>query len=124
MNNAPKLARIRVPNWYYRLRYTGQMAEKRCSHVEQIQTVAADTTICRDCVATGDTWPALRMCLICGYVGCCDKSKNQHTRKHYQATGHPLILSLHPREAWVWCYDDEALLDLDSPQLAGIMRKE
>ena len=81
--------------------------------------VAADTDVCRDCVASGDTWPALRMCLICGYVGCCDKSRNRHTRQHNQATGHPLTLSLHPREAWVSCYDDKALLDLDSPQLAG-----
>ncbi|MEZ4771375.1 MAG: UBP-type zinc finger domain-containing protein [Caldilineales bacterium] len=108
-----------MPNWLLRLRYTGQTAEKSCSHVEQIEVVTADTDVCRDCVATGDTWPALRMCLICGYVGCCDKSKNQHMRKHCETTGHPLILSLHPREAWVWCYPDAALLDLDSPQLAG-----
>ena len=27
---------------------------------------------CEECLATGDTWVHLRVCLICGHVGCCD----------------------------------------------------
>lgn len=55
MSNAPKLTRIRAPNWYYRLKYTGQMAEKTYSHVQQIRVVTPDTDECRECMATGDT---------------------------------------------------------------------
>jgi len=65
---------------------------------------------CAECVARGEAWPALRMCMVCGYIGCCDKSKNKHARKHFEATGHPLIRSIEPGENWLWCYVDEALL--------------
>ena len=34
----------------------------------------------------GDTWVHLRMCLICGHVGCCDSSKNKHATKHFHQT--------------------------------------
>ena len=49
------------------------------------------------------------MCLTCGYVGCCDTSKNKHMKQHYQQTGHPLFRSLHLAESWVWCYVDNVL---------------
>jgi CPA2 family monovalent cation:H+ antiporter-2 len=52
------------------------------------------------------------MCLLCGYVGCCDKSKNKHAQEHFRQTGHPLIQPHKERGMdWVWCYVDEALLD-------------
>jgi uncharacterized UBP type Zn finger protein len=52
------------------------------------------------------------MCLLCGYVGCCDKSKNKHAREHFRQTGHPLTRPHKERGMdWVWCYVDEALLD-------------
>jgi uncharacterized UBP type Zn finger protein len=31
------------------------------------------------------------MWLTCGYVGCCDKAKNRHAAKHFEATGHPIV---------------------------------
>ncbi|HLM20109.1 MAG TPA: UBP-type zinc finger domain-containing protein [Propionibacteriaceae bacterium] len=63
-------------------------------------------------MALGESWPALRMCLLCGYVGCCDKSKNKHAREHFRQTDHPLIRPYKERGMdWVWCYVDEALLD-------------
>jgi uncharacterized UBP type Zn finger protein len=68
--------------------------------------------VCQECVALGDSWPALRMCVLCGYVGCCDKSKNKHAREHFRQTGHPLTRPYKERGMdWVWCYVDEALLD-------------
>jgi hypothetical protein len=70
--------------------------------------------VCEQCVALGDGWPGLRACLTCGFVGCCDRSKNRHALRHYEQTGHPLIRPLGERfGAWVWCRVDEALLDLD-----------
>ena len=44
---------------------------------------------------------------VCGHVGCCDSSKNKHATKHFHKTKHPLIRSIEPGEAWVWCYVDE-----------------
>lgn len=82
-----------------------------CSHLEQIRVTEPSVHVCEDCVALGDRWVHLRMCLICGYVGCCDNSKNKHATKHFHVTGHPLIRSIEPGESWVWCYVDNVFLD-------------
>jgi len=82
-----------------------------CPHLEQIQVVKPRTKGCEDCSKTGDLWNQLRVCLTCGYVGCCDDSKNQHATKHFQQTQHPLIRSLEPGEHWVWCYPDKMYFD-------------
>jgi uncharacterized UBP type Zn finger protein len=52
----------------------------------------------------------LRMCMICGQVGCCDDSKNKHATKHFHATGHPIMKSLKPGDDWMWCYVDKVML--------------
>jgi uncharacterized UBP type Zn finger protein len=65
---------------------------------------------CPDCVAIGDTWVHLRVCLGCGHVGCCDNSKNRHATRHFHATGHPVIQSLQPGETWRYCYVDDVYL--------------
>lgn len=82
-----------------------------CSHLDQITITTPSTHVCEDCVAKGDRWVHLRMCLICGYVGCCDMSKNKHATGHFKSTEHPLIRSIKPRESWVWCYVDKVFLD-------------
>lgn len=79
-----------------------------CSHKDQIQIRNTDTEVCPDCIEAGDEWIHLRMCMICGYAGCCDSSKNRHARKHFEHTGHPLIRSIEPGEDWAWCYIDES----------------
>ena len=58
----------------------------------------------------GDSWVHLRLCLICGHVGCCDKSKNKHATGHFHSTGHPIIESFEPGEDWRWCYIDAVML--------------
>ena len=82
------------------------MPADECSHLDQIGDFPADGKVCPQCVASGDGWVHLRQCLICGQVGCCDNSKNRHATKHFHATGHPLIRSLMPGDAWIWCYVD------------------
>jgi uncharacterized UBP type Zn finger protein len=52
------------------------------------------------------------MCLTCGHVGCCEKTRNQHALKHFEATGHPLVRPYKERGMnWVWWYLDKTLLD-------------
>jgi uncharacterized UBP type Zn finger protein len=46
------------------------------------------------------------MCLTCGEVGCCDASAAAHARAHADRTGHPLVRSVEPGEAWRWCFVD------------------
>ena len=78
-----------------------------CKHVDQIRDVARGSAGCEQCLALGDTWVHLRMCLTCGKVGCCDSSPNQHASKHAAEEGHPIVTSLEPGEDWSWCYVDE-----------------
>jgi len=83
------------------------MGMKRCTHTNQIRDVKPVTQGCAECLKMGDTWVHLRLCMICGHVGCCDSSKNKHATKHFKSSGHPLIRSIEPGESWVWCYVDE-----------------
>ncbi len=81
-----------------------------CEHLDQVEAVEPRTTGCEECLATGDSWVHLRMCMACGHVGCCDSSRNKHARRHFQETGHAIIKSADPREEWGWCYVDETFL--------------
>ncbi len=96
------------PEMLLKVLFTGQVADKPCTHLDQIQVVDPDEDYCEQCVALGDIWPALRMCLTCGFIGCCDTSKNKHAKAHFEETGHPLIRSIRLEESWVWCYEDAA----------------
>jgi uncharacterized UBP type Zn finger protein len=82
---------------------------KKCAHLDQMKITHTTQNGCEECLKTGDTWVHLRLCLSCGHVGCCDSSKNKHSTKHFRGTGHPLIRSIQPGEAWVWCYIDEII---------------
>lgn len=83
---------------------------RRCTHTSLIQDVQPGPLVCEDCLRMGDTWVHLRMCLICGHIGCCDNSKNKHATKHFHETGHPLIRSLESGEDWKWCYVDQVVI--------------
>ena len=66
---------------------------------------------CEDCLAIGDTWFHLRLCLTCGHMGCCDTSKNKHATKHWHVSGHAIVRSAQPGEEWAWCYEDEVFFE-------------
>ncbi len=83
------------------------MTTPGCPHLDQIRDVTPSSDGCAECLASGDTWVHLRLCLTCGHVGCCDSSKNKHATKHFHATGHPVIRSFEPGEDWGWCYVDQ-----------------
>lgn len=78
-----------------------------CEHFENLQPVTPNDAGCTGCLELGDTWVHLRMCLVCGNVGCCDSSKNKHATRHFHATQHPVVQSFEPGETWGWCYLDE-----------------
>jgi predicted ester cyclase len=99
------------PDSLLKLVFNGQAADKACDHLHDIRVTEPSTDVCEQCVAQGDIWPALRMCLTCGHVGCCDTSRNKHARQHYEQTGHPLVRSIRLDEAWMWCYADNAFFD-------------
>ncbi len=84
--------------------------DETCSHLHLVNEVAASAEGCENCLKSGGEWVHLRTCLICGHVGCCDSSVNQHARKHFNQTGHPLITSAETGEDWRWCYIDEIYL--------------
>jgi uncharacterized UBP type Zn finger protein len=86
------------------------MAQK-CKHLNQIKITTTGVHVCEECVKMGDTWVHLRMCMVCGNVGCCDSSKNKHATKHFHATKHPIVRSLEPGENWQWCYIDEIVME-------------
>lgn len=82
--------------------------EAACEHVARAGNPAPRTPQgCEECLAAGDSWVHLRLCLECGHVGCCDSSKNKHASRHYHATHHPVVRSFQPGEDWRWCFVDE-----------------
>jgi uncharacterized UBP type Zn finger protein len=65
---------------------------------------------CQGCLAEGrKDWVHLRLCLACGYVGCCDSSPRKHASLHYGEIGHPVMRSFEPGETWRWCFVDEVV---------------
>lgn len=91
---------------------TGQVEmDVDCSHLSSVKDVSPSSMDgCEECLKIGDRWVHLRMCLLCGKVGCCDNSKNRHARAHYYETGHTLIVSFEPGEDWIWCYEDDTVI--------------
>ena len=82
-----------------------------CTHLDQMKEVTPSADGCEDCLRIGDTWVHLRLCMMCGHVGCCDNSRNRHATKHFHSSGHPIIKSFEPGEDWGWCYVDRLFLD-------------
>lgn len=78
-----------------------------CEHLQKIKNVAPSAKGCEDCLKIGGVWVHLRLCMICGHVGCCDNSPNRHATKHFRATTHPIIRSHEPGEEWGYCYPDD-----------------
>ncbi|MFE7135135.1 UBP-type zinc finger domain-containing protein [Streptomyces sp. NPDC057638] len=71
-------------------------------------TPLSDT--CPECLAAGTVPVHLRLCLVCGHVGCCDSSPLRHASAHFAQTGHPVMRSFEPGESWRWCFVDTTLV--------------
>ena len=76
-----------------------------CDHLADTPAVeTAAEPSCADCLREGTHWVALRECLACGNVGCCDSSPRRHATAHFHDTTHPVMESAEPGEDWRWCY--------------------
>lgn len=82
-----------------------------CTHLREAPRIVRARTPegCEECLVEGTRWVHLRLCLSCGHVGCCDSSVRKHATLHHHDTGHPVMRSIEPGEAWRWCYVDELL---------------
>ena len=50
-----------------------------CEHFSQrVDGVTPKTKGCEECEKTKTPWVAIRQCLTCGHVGCCDSSTGRH----------------------------------------------
>src|SRR5688572_14762218 len=76
----------------------------RCEHLDGLEPVTPRSDGCRECQARMDSWTALLLCLICGWVACSDDSPNQHAKAHYTETDHALAARMEPGSRWRWCY--------------------
>ncbi|MFD8995037.1 UBP-type zinc finger domain-containing protein [Streptomyces abikoensis] len=83
-----------------------------CSHVDEMPRPepAPLTLTCPECEAAGSHPVQLRLCLVCGHVGCCDSSPYRHATAHFQETGHAVMRSFEPGQSWRWCYVDEHIV--------------
>ena len=83
-----------------------------CTHFDQIHDVQPRTPQgCEECLKLGWEWVHLRLCLVCGHVGCCDQSRGKHATKHFHHTQHAMMKSYQPDEDWGWCYVDELMFE-------------
>jgi uncharacterized UBP type Zn finger protein len=83
-----------------------------CTHVPELPRAEPDarSATCLECLAAGSHPVQLRLCLVCGHVGCCDSSPFRHATAHFEETGHPVMRSFEPGAAWRWCFVDQQLV--------------
>ncbi|MET4927493.1 UBP-type zinc finger domain-containing protein [Streptomyces sp. PSRA5] len=83
-----------------------------CQHVADLprpeSAPLSDT--CLECLASGSHHVQLRLCLVCGHVGCCDSSPHRHASQHFRDTGHAVMRSFEPGETWRWCFVDGSIV--------------
>ncbi len=85
---------------------------KPCEHLIEVKPDPMPPGGCQECLKIGGTWLHLRFCVECAGTFCCDDSPNQHARKHYGATHHPVIRSKEPGENWAWCFEHDTGITL------------
>lgn len=80
-----------------------------CEHLKRYCVTPTPNTPdgCEECLRDGYEWVHLRLCMECGHVGCCNSSPEKHADRHYHETGHPVMRSFEPGEAWRWCFVDD-----------------
>ncbi|MEV5506017.1 UBP-type zinc finger domain-containing protein [Streptomyces orinoci] len=83
-----------------------------CSHLAGLPRPepAPLSATCEGCAADGGHPVQLRLCLVCGHVGCCDSSAGRHATAHFEETGHAVMRSFEPGQNWRWCYVDAHLV--------------
>jgi uncharacterized UBP type Zn finger protein len=80
-------------------------SEATCPH-RPAELATPSGTACEGCGSTR----SLRMCASCGHVGCCD-SQAGHARRHYDQSGHEVMVAMPVGHGFTWCYEDKRYLD-------------
>jgi Na+/H+ antiporter len=82
-----------------------------CGHLAAAEIPRPPTSAegCPTCLEQGMRWVHLRACADCGQVGCCNSSQGKHAAAHFRETGHPVMRSIEPGEAWRWCFVDQVI---------------
>ena len=76
-----------------------------CPDLEQYPATETQAEpVCDACLRDGTRWVAMRQCLVCAQVACCDSSPGRHASAHFHETGHPVMESAEPGEDWRWCF--------------------
>lgn len=82
-----------------------RLAGNACPDIEAHPAVdPVPDAVCQRCLDDGTTWVALRQCLDCDHIGCCDSSPGRHATEHFHESAHPVMGSAEPGESWRWCY--------------------
>ena len=56
-----------------------------CQHfLQKKENISPNSKNCEECEKEHMPTVALRMCLTCGHVGCCDSSIGKHATKHFE----------------------------------------
>ncbi|MGF7036830.1 UBP-type zinc finger domain-containing protein [Mucilaginibacter lappiensis] len=86
------------------------MEENICQHLKEINhLIRPKAYACETCMENGTSWVHLRTCQTCGTTLCCDSSPNLHMTRHFEDTGHPVVISAEPGERWLYCYADNQM---------------
>lgn len=80
----------------------GSNLVRPCKHLAAAQPVEPDFDRCEECLAAGQEWSELWLCLTCGWVSCWESS-----REHYAETDHPIAMPLAGPPSVRWCFIDE-----------------
>lgn len=115
----PGLVRRFFTDEMRRVVFQRSFAHRRCTHLTDVPAAPKPPLACPACERDASRWVHMRMCVTCGSVGCCDSSPGLHALAHFKETGHPVMRSIEPGEAWAWCYVDRAYLTLREGQAAG-----
>ncbi|WP_405998583.1 UBP-type zinc finger domain-containing protein [Streptomyces sp. NBC_00829] len=83
-----------------------------CPHVAELPRPepAPQSETCLECLEVGSHPVQLRLCLMCGHVGCCDSSPSRHASAHFKESGHPIMRSMEPGMPWRWCFEDGSIV--------------
>ena len=84
---------------------TVRRAGEECADLAVHPAIAtSDAGACQECLRDGTRWVALRQCLECGHLACCDSSPGRHATGHFHHSAHPVMQSAEPDEDWRWCF--------------------
>ena len=66
-------------------------------------------TGCEECLREGTEWVHLRLCMTAVTSAAATRRRARTRTSTSHETGHPVMRSFEPGEAWRWCFVDEVI---------------